>query len=84
MCVLEHRFSYDKGGEVWRVGRKMQAKKGLKTLLAAPVFMDTSHPSASALIWLQLTSPVKPAAFSNVLPNTSIGHTPQSHPGETL
>ena len=37
-----------------------------------------------AFLWLQLTGPVEPTTLSYVLPNSPVGHTPQSHPGETL
>lgn len=40
--------------------------------------------SLVAFLWLQLTSPVEPAALSHVLSNSSISHPAQSYPRETF
>lgn len=68
--------------ESWEKSQGQERSKDTASILS--LHTDTSHSPASALLWLQLASLVKPTAVSNVLPDTSIRHTPQSHPGETL
>ena len=67
--------------------RSPEAGKGGRSSLseaARNTLGQKAVPPLVAFLRLQLTGPVEPTTLSYLLPNSSIGHTPQSHPGETL
>lgn len=67
--------------------RSPEAGKGGRSSLseaARNTLGQKAVPPLVAFLRLQLTSPVEPTTLSYVLPNSPVGHTPQSHPGETL